>query len=111
VVYGVDETVITSMGFGNECLRFVNRKGGILSTNGRVLLTIIADPDITQVAVSVILGISPSAVEKAVAFWSDAGIVVAEKTGRNNKYSVNLEALHQHPDYKTLALLIKNDKI
>jgi hypothetical protein len=99
--------LLTTWGESKDLLR----KGGLLSVNGRVLVTLIADPEITQVAVSVILGISPSAVEKAVAFWSEAGIIVAEKNGRNNKYSVNLEALHQHPDYKTLALLITNDKI
>jgi hypothetical protein len=99
--------LLTTWGESKDLLR----KGGLLSVNGRVLVTLIADSTITQVAVSVILGISPSAVEKAVAFWLDAGIVVIEKNGRNNKYLVNLEALHQHPDYKTLALLIKNDKI
>jgi hypothetical protein len=99
--------LLTTWGESKDLLK----KGGLLSVNGRVLVTLIVDPAITQVAVSVILGVSPSAVEKAVAFWSDAGIVVAEKNGRNNKYSVNLEALYEHPDYKMLALLMKNDKI
>jgi hypothetical protein len=99
--------LLTTWGESKELLR----KGGILSVNGRVLITIIADPEITQVALSVILGVSPSAIEKAVAFWQDAGILTTEKNGRNNKYSVNLEMLYQHPDYKTLALLMTNDKI
>jgi len=85
------------------------RKGGLLSTHGRVLALLLADPTITQIAVSVILGVSPTAVEKSVAFWSDAGILKTDKSGRNNLYSVDKETLYQHPDLKIVKLLLEHD--
>lgn len=85
------------------------RKGGLLSTHGRVLVLLLADPTITQIAVSVILGVSPSAVEKSVAFWSDAGILKADKSGRNNVYTVDRKALDEHPDLKIVKLLLEHD--
>jgi hypothetical protein len=99
--------LLTAWGDSKELLR----KGGILSTQGRVLVMIMADPEVTQVAVSVVLGISPSAVEKAVLFWVETGILSSERNGRNNKYLVDFDTLRSHPDYKVLALLINNDKI
>lgn len=85
------------------------RKGGFLSTHGRVLAILMADPSVTQIAMSVILGVSPSAVEKSVAFWVDIGILSSEKAGRNNVYTVNRQALDNHPDIKIVKLLLEHD--
>lgn len=85
------------------------RKGGILSTHGRVLVAVIVDPAITQIAVAVLLGLSQSAVEKAVSFWVEAGILSVEKQGRSNIYSVHWDALQRHPDFPTLKVFLKND--
>lgn len=85
------------------------KRGGILSTNGRVLVAIIIDDTITQIAIAVLLGISQSAVEKAVSFWVDAGILTVEKRGRGNAYSVNWVKLKEHPDYPTLKAFSKGD--
>lgn len=86
------------------------KRGGILSTSGRVLVAIIIDETITQIAIAVLLGISQSAVEKAVSFWVDAGILTIEKKGRGNVYSVDWVKLQEHPDYPTLKVFaINND--
>jgi DNA-binding transcriptional ArsR family regulator len=85
----------------------VLRRGGILSTNGRVLVAMIVDPSITQIAVAVLLGISQSAVEKAVSFWTEAGIVSVEKQGRSNVYSVHWNKLYEHPDFATLRVFLE----
>lgn len=87
----------------------VLRKGGILSTNGRVLVAMIVDPTITQISVAVLLGISQSAVEKSVAFWVEAGILSVEKQGRGNTYTVDWEEIRKHPDFLTLEVFLKNN--
>jgi predicted transcriptional regulator len=85
------------------------KSGGILSTNGRVLLAIIYDNQITQIAISVTLNLSESAIEKSVAFWKNAGIIDARKIGRQNVYTINFEALHTHPDFAIMKALIENE--
>jgi DNA-binding transcriptional regulator LsrR (DeoR family) len=89
--------------------REITRRGGILSTNGRILVAIIVDPKITQIAISVMLGVSQAAIEKGVAFWEEAGIIEIHKQGRSNTYSVNWERLRDHPDYPTLKVFEKHD--
>ena len=85
------------------------KSGGILSTNGRVLLAIIYDNQITQIAISVTLNLSESAIEKSVAFWKNAGIIDVQKIGRRNAYVVNSEALHAHPDFVILKAFVENE--
>lgn len=85
------------------------KSGGILSTNGRVLLAIIYDNQITQIAISVTLNLSESAIEKSVAFWKNAGIIDVQKIGRRNAYVVNSEALHAHPDFVIMKAFVENE--
>jgi hypothetical protein len=85
------------------------KSGGILSTNGRVLLAIIYAPEITQLAISVVLNISESAIEKSVAFWSRAGIIEVVKVGRRNVYSIDWVKLKEHPDFIIMKEFIEDD--
>lgn len=85
------------------------KSGGILSTNGRVLLAIIYDNQITQIAISVTLNLSESAIEKSVAFWKNAGIIDVQKIGRRNAYVVSSEALHAHPDFVIMKAFVENE--
>jgi len=85
------------------------KSGGILSTNGRVLLAIIYDNRITQIAISVTLNLSESAIEKSVAFWKNAGIIEVRKIGRRNVYAINFDTLHTHPDFVIMKALIENE--
>lgn len=77
-------------------------KPSILSTNMKVLMLVILDPDITQIAMSVTLGVSETAIEKAVANLSNHGIVAIERLGRRNRYTVNLQSLDTHRDIAAL---------
>lgn len=88
----------------------VLRKGGILSTHGRVLVAMIIDPSITQISVAILLGLSQSAVEKSVAFWVEQGILSVEKQGRSNVYAVKWDKLNEHPDFPTLSVLLGHTK-
>lgn len=85
------------------------KSGGILSTNGRVLLAIIYDNQITQIAISVTLNLSESAIEKSVAFWKNTGIIDVQKIGRRNVYTINFDTLHAHPDFAIMKALIENE--
>lgn len=85
------------------------KRGGILSTNGRVLLAIIYEREITQLAISLILGLSEAAIEKSVAFWLNAGIIEVNKVGRKNVYSTNWVKLREHPDYAVIKGFIEDD--
>ena len=88
------------------------KSGGILSTNGRVLLAIIYAREITQLAISVVLNLSEGAIEKSVAFWGKAGILKTNKIGRKNVYDIDWEVLRQHPDYVIIKGFIEDgDKI
>jgi hypothetical protein len=83
--------------------------GGILSTNGRVLLAIIYANEITQVAIAVVLNLSNAAIEKSVGFWAKAGIIEIVKAGRKNVYSINWEILRDHPDFVIMKGFIDDE--
>ena len=85
------------------------KSGGILSTNGRVLLAIIYANEITQVAISVVLNLSEAAIEKSVGFWTKSGILQTVKVGRKNVYSINWEALRAHPDFVVIKGFIEDE--
>ena len=88
------------------------KSGGILSTNGRVLLAIIYAKEITQLAISIVLNLSESAIEKSVAFWVDSDILGVVKVGRRNAYSINWQKLKTHPDFVIIKEFIEDgDKI
>lgn len=81
-------------------------KPSILSTNMKVLMLILLDPEMTQIAMSVTLGVSETAIEKAVANLQNHDIVSIQRSGRRNKYSVNLAALENHRDFIALREFI-----
>lgn len=71
---------------------------GLLSTHGRVLVAIMEDPEITQRALSVYLGVSESNVQKSIKSLSDAKLIVKSRVNKSNSYSLNLEDGIKHPD-------------
>ena len=84
------------------------RTNVLLSTHGKVLCALMIDPEITQVALSLMLGVAQSMIEKSVGILIDAGIVHVEKIGRHNMYHVNYEYIKTHPEYVTLKEIINN---
>lgn len=81
-------------------------KPSILSTNMKILMLILLDSEMTQVAMSVTLGVSETAIEKAVANLKNHGIVTIRRSGRRNQYDVNLSALENHRDFVALKEFI-----
>ena len=81
-------------------------KPSILSTNMKVLMLLLLDSEMTQVAMSVTLGVSETAIEKAVANLKNHGIVTIRRFGRRNQYEVNLPALKNHRDFVALKEFI-----
>ena len=70
----------------------------LLSTHGRVLVAIMEDPNITQRALSVYLGVSESNIQKSIKALSDAGIISKTKVNGYNTYQLNLTDGLKHPD-------------
>lgn len=88
---------------------------GLLSTHGRVLVAIMEDPEITQRALAVYLGVSESNVQKSIKSLSDAKLIVKSRASKSNSYSLNLEDGLEHPDISrfydaiVLELIRKNE--
>jgi len=83
-------------------------KPNMLTTNMRVLMLITLDNEITQIAMSVILRVSETAIEKAVANLESDGIVIVERSGRRNRYVVDNNALNSHREIIALKEFIEN---
>lgn len=71
---------------------------GLLSTHGRVLVAIMEDPNITQRALSIYLGVSESNIQKSIKALSDADIITKTKVNGYNTYRLNLIDGLKHPD-------------
>jgi len=74
----------------------------------RVLMLIALDNEITQIAMSVILRVSETAIEKAVANLESDGIVIVERSGRRNRYVVDNNVLNSHREIIALKEFIEN---
>lgn len=85
-----------------------NTKPNILTTNARVLVMIMADSSMTQIAMSIALGVSETAIDKAVANLKNAGIISVERVGRRNHYSINDEALLKNRDILAIKEFIQH---
>ena len=70
----------------------------ILSPCGRVLVSIMEDPSITQRALAVYLGVTESSIQKSIKQLIDAGLLLKKKINGRNKYLVNKEKVFPHSD-------------
>jgi predicted transcriptional regulator len=84
-------------------------KPTLLSTTGRVLCMMMADPKVTQITMSILFNVSETAIEKAVANLVNAGIVESVKNGRKNEYSIKWEVLSSHNDFQMMREIFLND--
>lgn len=76
--------------------------GSFLSTSGRVLICLSEDPEIGHLALSLMLGITETAIEKAVAKLINSGMLQMEKVGRKNKYTIVWDAVFQDKDFRIM---------
>ena len=80
---------------------FAERKvgPGILSLPGRVLMCLLDDTEITRLALSLLLGVSESAIDKAIATLENENLLEVKRTGRKSRYIIDVANLGSHPDY------------
>jgi DNA-binding Lrp family transcriptional regulator len=85
-----------------------NRHWTFLSNHAHVLVCLALDPDARLRDVAASVGITERAVQKIVTDLEQAGIIVRERTGRRNRYSLRLEVPLRHPleSHKTVGVLL-----
>lgn len=100
VISSLDSHRIVSYSLPNEL--------SLLSTNGRVLFSIIMEPTMTQRALAVYLGISETMVEKTIKTLTEQGLITKTKVNRKNVYSFNTNMMGKNPDIQRLPLVFKS---
>ena len=100
VISSLDAHRIVSYSLPNEL--------SLLSTNGRVLFSIIMEPTMTQRALAVYLGISETMVEKTIKTLTEQGLITKTKVNRKNVYSFNTDVMGKNPDIQRLPLVFKS---
>jgi transcription initiation factor IIE alpha subunit len=100
VISSLDSHRIVSYSLPNEL--------SLLSTNGRVLFSIIMEPTMTQRALAVYLGISETMVEKTIKTLTEQGLITKTKVNRKNVYSFNTNVMRKNPDIQRLPLVFKS---
>jgi DNA-binding Lrp family transcriptional regulator len=85
-----------------------NRHWTFLSNHAHVLVCLALDPDARLRDVAASVGITERAVQKIVTDLEQAGIIVRERAGRRNRYSLRLEVPLRHPleSHKTVGVLL-----
>lgn len=78
----------------------------LLSTAGRVLVSLIEDPTMTIRAISVYLDLSETMIEKTVKQLINAGIITKTKVNRQNVYRYNKKAINEQPDIQNFLRAI-----
>lgn len=70
----------------------------LLSTSGRVLITIISDPGMTIRAISVYLDLSETMIDKTVKTLVAGGLITKTKVQRQNVYQINKNLILKQQD-------------
>ena len=74
------------------------RSPKLLSTAGRIVMTIALRPDVTMSQIGMIVGINSATVAQNISALVKGNIITRTKLGRKNCYQINREALANHPD-------------
>lgn len=75
----------------------------LLSAPGRVLVSIVANPNATLRELGMILGVSESTVAKQIAQLVDSKLITRTKVNGRNTYKIVLEEAVLHPDIRRFA--------
>jgi DNA-binding MarR family transcriptional regulator len=68
-----------------------------LTNHAHVLLCLAEEPDITLREVSARVGITERAVQRVVAELEEAGVLIREREGRRNHYTISRRVQLRHP--------------
>ena len=72
----------------------------LLSTSGRVLVSIIEDPTMTIRAIATYLGLSETMIDKTDKSLMNAGLITKTKVNRQNVYKLNKKIINQQLDIR-----------
>ena len=72
----------------------------LLSTAGRVLVSLLEDPTMTQRAVSIYLDLSETMIDRTIKSLVKNGVLTKTKSNRKNVYVVNKDSLKNNPDIR-----------
>jgi DNA-binding transcriptional regulator GbsR (MarR family) len=79
----------------------------LFSTAGRILYTLILDPEMTQRALAVYLGLSETMIEKTLKTLIEQGLITKTKVNRKNVYTFDINLLINNPDIQRLPGVVK----
>ena len=82
----------------------------LLSTPGRVLITIISDPGMTIRAISVYLDLSETIIDKTVKTLVAGGLITKTKVQRQNVYQINKSLILKQQDIHRFSSAIEKMK-
>jgi DNA-binding transcriptional ArsR family regulator len=93
---------------GGEPAPASTRHWTFLSNHGHVLVCLAQNPDARLRDVAQAVGITERAVQKIVSDLEEAGVVMREREGRRNRYSLHTERPLRHPieAHRTVGALL-----
>lgn len=78
----------------------------LLTPQGRMLVTVFERPHLTVRELSVSLGVSTTAIIKAISLLSKDGLITRTKVSGRYQYRINLSNARYHPDLRRLIRTI-----
>lgn len=84
----------------------------LLSTSGKVLVSLIEDSTMTIRAIATYLGLSETMIDKTVKSLMNAGLVTKTKVNRQNVYKLNKKIINEQLDIRQFlrAISLLNDE-
>lgn len=99
----VVETVLKTLNSQRMIMYSSKDEISLITPAGRVLVAMLEDPEITQRALSVYLGVTESNIHKAVKTLVDSGLIAKTKVKGRNKYQIDKKRALEHPDIRRLV--------
>ena len=99
----VVETVLKTLSSQRMIMYSSKDEISLITPAGRVLVAMLEDPEITQRALSVYLGVTESNIHKAVKTLVDSGLIAKTKVKGRNKYQIDKKRALEHPDIRRLV--------
>lgn len=98
----VVETVLKTLNSQRMIMYSPKEEISLITPAGRVLVAMLEDPEITQRALSVYLGVTESNIHKAVKTLVDSKLIAKTKVKGRNKYQIDKKRALEHPDIRRL---------